>query len=317
MAALEELRSGPEESARAQLAKALKERNNYLAGKAASIVAERQFQELVPNLAEAFERFLRDPIKSDPQCWAKNAIVKALKDLGADASEVFLKGVVHVQPEPVYGGTEDTAITLRGASGLALVNCRLSSFDILVPLTTLLGDPAGPVRVDAARAIAQLNAREGILPLRLSCLIGDLEAEPLGTCFAALLSLDAEGQLSFVARFLRSREPELVMEAVAALADCKEPGAYKHLKEFWDSQSLQVVKNDMLGIIAASVAREAADFLLWVVEVGSSGDAASALDALLRHRRCGELKADIERVLAERDSPELLRRYSEAPGGKG
>ena len=47
---------------------------------------------------------MTDPVKTDPQCWAKNAIVKALKDLNHDDPAVFLRGIEHVQMEPVWGG---------------------------------------------------------------------------------------------------------------------------------------------------------------------------------------------------------------------
>ena len=78
---IEALRTAPEESAREQLRRALKDRSNYVVGKAAAIVGDRQLQSLEPDLLAAFDRFITDPVKSDPQCWAKNAIAKTLKNL--------------------------------------------------------------------------------------------------------------------------------------------------------------------------------------------------------------------------------------------
>ncbi len=107
---------------RAVAQKALKDRSNYLVSKAAASVGELRLTALIPDLLRSFDRFMLDPAKTDPQCWAKNAIVKALKDLNHDDPAVFLRGVGHVQMEAVWGTSVDTALTLRGAfCALALV----------------------------------------------------------------------------------------------------------------------------------------------------------------------------------------------------
>ncbi len=92
LAALETLQSA------ADFRKALADRNNYYVSKAAAMVAARSLSELIPDLLAAFDRFLIDPIKTDPQCWAKNAIVKAAKDLGLDDASFYLRGLKHIQP---------------------------------------------------------------------------------------------------------------------------------------------------------------------------------------------------------------------------
>src|SRR6202011_1733004 len=80
---LRELRSSPDDPATAdKLRKALRDRSNYVVSKAAAVISDLSLVDLVPDLLAAFERFLIDPVKSDPQCWAKIAIAKALKDLG-------------------------------------------------------------------------------------------------------------------------------------------------------------------------------------------------------------------------------------------
>src|SRR5579885_3179243 len=124
------LRSAPEEAAVAQLRKALKDRSNYAVSKAAAIAGERQLHSLTADLVTAFERFMTHGAQSDPQCWAKNAIAKALKDLEHNDADVFLRGTRHFQPEAVWGPPEDTAITLRGTCALALVGTTARSFDI-------------------------------------------------------------------------------------------------------------------------------------------------------------------------------------------
>lgn len=312
MEAVEALRSAPEDEARAQLAKALKDRNNYLAGKAATIIASRQFHDLIPNTIESFDRFLRDAVKTDPQCWAKNALVKALKDLAFDEPEVFLKGIAHIQLEPVWGGREDTAATLRSTCALALSSCRIQSFDALVHLTPLLADEKSAVRVDAARAMAQLNAREAILPLRLRCLTGDSESEVMGAAFAALISLDAESELPFVGRFLNHPTPEIRLEAAAAAALSREPAAIAFVKEYWQHEGDAQVRKDLLEVIRASNDATAAEFLLWILVEGSRREASFVLDALLHHRRLAEVSEKIESALAAREDEVLLEQYQQA-----
>src|SRR5512133_2710767 len=124
LAAVEALRNGPAGPAAAEaLRRALANRNNYVAAKAAAAARELGLKSLVPELLAALERFFSNPVKSDPQCWAKSAIVAALVELGCRDSSVFLRGLRHFQMEPVWGGVADTAGALRGKCAAALVEC--------------------------------------------------------------------------------------------------------------------------------------------------------------------------------------------------
>src|SRR5277367_488610 len=141
IAQIEDLRAMSCDDAREPLRKALKARNNYLVGKAAAITGEKRIEQLIPDLIAAFDRFMRDPVASDPQCWAKNGIARALKDLEHDDPEVFQRGIAHFQYEPVWGTREDTAGALRSTCAFALSQTRLETFAILKLLTDLLADP--------------------------------------------------------------------------------------------------------------------------------------------------------------------------------
>ena len=81
LAAIESLRSAPQ-SALEPTRKALRDRNNFICSKAAKLAGDLLLRETIPDLIDAFDRFLKDPAKTDPQCWAKIAIVKALKTTG-------------------------------------------------------------------------------------------------------------------------------------------------------------------------------------------------------------------------------------------
>src|SRR5437016_570804 len=98
---LNRLRAQPAGEAAAPVRKALADRVNLVVAKAASLAGELLLRELEPDLVRAFERLLDDP-KRDPQCWGKNAIAQALKELEHAQSAVFLRGAMHIQMEPVW-----------------------------------------------------------------------------------------------------------------------------------------------------------------------------------------------------------------------
>ena len=195
IAAIESLRSSPE-NALEPLRKALRDRNNFICSKAAAVAGDLLLRDAIPDLLEAFDRFLNDPAKTDPQCWAKIAIVKALKDLGHGDPAVFLRGIAHRQT------FADAVNTLRGACALALVDCSLPRETILLHLADILADPEMRVRIDGARAIAQLPGQDAILMLRVKAQAGDKEPAVIGQCFLSLLGMDPRGSIPFVARFL-------------------------------------------------------------------------------------------------------------------
>src|SRR5207237_4677638 len=93
---------------------------------------------------------------------------KALVALEYSESAAFLRASRHVQMEPVWGGQEDAAIHLRANAVLALVQCQdLSRAQVLRLLVDALADPADPVRLEAVRALEQMNGEESAALLRL------------------------------------------------------------------------------------------------------------------------------------------------------
>jgi len=291
-----------------ELRKALREKNNYFVSKAASIAGDLGLRESIPDLTAAFERFMRDPVKSDPQCWAKNAIAKALKDLDYQEPDFYVRGLQHRQLEPVWGGQEDTAATLRGASALALVACPLPRLGILMHLVEALGgDPVKSVRVDAARAIAQMSGPDSVLLLRLKALCGDREAEVVGQCFAGLLAMSPHDSIPFVANFLDAKDENVRMEAVAALGECHEPAAAETLQERWRAHKNPDVRRAILLSLGASRLKAAADFLFSVIADGLSEDAGNAIRALAAGRFREEFRERVASVVESR--PNLRPAY--------
>lgn len=103
---LELLRADPLAAASlTQLRRALADRSNLIASKAAALIEEFEIQALATlagDLARAFDRFLEGGAKLDPQCWAKNALIKALKRLNHQDHERYLRAFRYTQREPVF-----------------------------------------------------------------------------------------------------------------------------------------------------------------------------------------------------------------------
>jgi len=307
LAEIEALRHAPDPaSVRDALRKALKDRNNFLVSKAAAIAGGLRIEELMDDLIAAFDRFFIDPVKSDPQCWAKNAIAKALKDLNCRQAGVFLRGIDHVQLEPVWGGSTDTAATLRGSCTLALVDCQMDDLEILTHFADRLADKEKPVRLDAALAIAQFGRGEGALLLRLKLLMGDREPEVLGQCFSSLLSLAPESALPFIEKFLTHEEEDFRAEAAAALAASRELEAIEILKRFWKTRVSPEIRRAILIALGASPLQQAAEFLLSVLPEESADLASEALTALASSRFHGEMRDQVKATVEATRDAELI-----------
>jgi HEAT repeat protein len=309
--ALESLRASPASPAAAdQIRKALKERSNFLAAKAAALAGEFGLKALIPDLVQAFDRYMTDPVKTDPQCWAKNSIAKSLKDLGHDDSELFLRGLKHVQLEAVWGGREDTAATLRGACAFALVTCPRPRLEILEHLSDRLAiDPGKTVRMDAARAIAQLAGPDSVLLLRFKGLLGDRDPEVIGQCLLSLIGMSPRDYIPFAADFLDHANPEIRLEAAAALGDCHELRGVEILEERWRTHADPDVKRAILLSLGSSRQPEAAQFLCSVVQEARFDDAANAIRGLAASRFRDEFRARIVTALAERNEVRLTELF--------
>src|SRR4051812_38788043 len=91
----------------AAVRKGLRDRVNLVSARAAQVAGELKLKSVAPDMAAVFHRLMSQGAISDPQCWAKNAIAKALTDLDHDDSSTFLPGCGYVQMEAVWGGKTD------------------------------------------------------------------------------------------------------------------------------------------------------------------------------------------------------------------
>jgi hypothetical protein len=286
-ASLEALRTAAPEVIEPALQKALRHRNNYLVAKAAKLAADLSLASLTDDLAAAFQRFLTNPTKTDPQCWAKIAIAKALATLEYQEHELFLQGMHHLQPEPVWGGSSDTAGPLRSTCALALVQCRtLNSTRVLTHLTPLFADKELSVRVDAARAVEQLGSDAAMLLLRLRAELASDDAALLGACYSGVIHLEGPSAIPWAAKFLPPAD-DAAAEAAIAIAETRTPQAFTTLKAAYEApESLRKSQDPwfraaLLSAIALTRQDEAYTWLLTLIE-RDTDDSKDAHEALCR-----------------------------------
>ena len=282
LTALEALADMSPEAALTPLRKALGHRNNFIVAKAAKLTAQHRLADLLPDLSAAFDRFLKDPVKSDPQCWAKIALARALAAMEFQDPDPFLAGVHYIQLEPVWGGRSDTAGPLRSTCAFALVQCRtLSSKDVLTHLTHLFADKEAPVRVDAARAVEQIGSDSASLMLRLRAELGsDPAAEVLGVCFAGVLRLEGPSAIPWAGGFLPPHHPpdDISAEVALALAETRTEAAADLLRSTYAAVRDDEFRSTLLTAIALTRQPSATSFLLSLVGDGNR----DALESLCR-----------------------------------
>jgi hypothetical protein len=276
--ALRRVRQAPEAAeSRCELRAVLEGEGSHAVARAATLVGELGLGPLAADLVAAFPRFFEDPLRTDPGCSAKTAIVEALRRLDQDERALYRRAAAHVQMEPVFGGRVDTAVDLRGASALALAES--AGGDVLVDLAHLLADPEAPVRVSAARAVA-VHGREGAVPLlHLKALAGDAEPRVVSECLLSLLRLDTGGSLPFVASFF-DRGDAAAGAAAVALGESRQAEALPFLRGWLDRAARRGLARGALLAIASLRRDEAVELLLSLAKDDPGPLAREALCAL-------------------------------------
>jgi HEAT repeat protein len=269
----------PADEAQPILRKALTHRNNLIVSRAARHTDKLKLTTLTEDLATAFHRFMVNPVKTDPQCWAKNEISRALAAFEYQDPELFIAGLQHHQYEPTWGGPSDSAGSLRGTCALALVQCReLASDKLLRLLTPLFADKDLPVRINAARAIEQIGNDSAALLLRLRAELGSDEPELLGACLGGVLRLDGAPALPWAAAFLTEQD-DLAAEAAFVLAENRSPAVLPYLKQAYETAREPAFRNAALSALASTRLEDATTWLLARLTLGER-DASTVAAAL-------------------------------------
>jgi len=304
IAQLDALQHAPPESRPEPLRKALASKSNFIAAKAADLVREFNLQDLTPDLLKAFDRFFEQPEKSDPQCWAKNAISRAFASFELQDPDVFLRGMRHIQMEPVWGGRSDTAGTLRATCALALVQCRrLAEPDLLTHLLELLADKDKAVRTDVVRAIDQVGSPAASLLLRLRAVLGHDEPEVLGACYSGILHIEGVSAIPRISGFLGTAD-DSAGEAALAIASTRSLEGFEILRKSLVQATDPWFRSVLLSAIALTRQDAAIEFLLELVQTESL-NAEGAIEAILRSAPSKELMERLKKLTS--GNPRLAR----------
>lgn len=289
---------------------ALRDRHYRVVAKAARIGEDALLYELVPSLLAAYPRFLDKPLKSDPSCFAKKALARALVALDCSDTLFYRNALRYEQHEPVWGGTADTAVDVRASCAMGLVASGYSR--ALVELTRLLNDKEAGARLGAVRAIACGNPREAELLLRSKVLSGDAEPQVLGECFAGLLAVEPEESLDFVAGYLGHADEAVRELAASALGESRLDGALAPLKEAWGGVLLgDEFRRALLRAAAAHRSEAAFDWLLGVLQDARVAVALEIVEALALYKSNAKLMQRLAATVTERGDAELLERLAE------
>jgi HEAT repeat protein len=306
LAELSKLREVPNSPAlRTELQKHLSSRVNLVVAKAAQIAGRLEDRSLVPDLIQAFDRFMVNAAQTDKGCVAKTEIVKALCTLECEREELFLKGIRHVQLEPAYGGPVDTACELRSTSAAGLV--QMGSAEALTELVTLMADREGNARIGAIRALAYSGRDEGLLLLRFKVLTGDTEPAVIAECFTTLMELWPRKSLAFVAGYVNPGYPSLCEAAALALGESRLPEAFEALKEKWEGTVHPQFRRLLLLPMALVRQEEALEFLLSVIGTKDMQTASAAIAALGVYRHDGRVRERVRAAIVGPDEAQLLK----------
>lgn len=264
---------------------------------AAKILGKRGLTDLNPELGNTFARLMLKPAKSDPNCLAKAAIAETLYRLESHNHTLFLEGIRHVQMEPIWGGSVDTAATLRGNCALGLV--RMNYSGVMTELADLLADPEGPARMVAARAIGYSEDPQGIPLLRLRARMGD-DPQVLSEYLAALLKLAPQDSMEFVSAFLMDANQQVQELVALVLGESRQPGALDSLTSWW--QGVRDPELRVTGLLSIAMLRtdDAFQFLLTLVSEGSDNTAQEAIQALEIYRQDYDLWQRVCKVRDQR-----------------
>jgi hypothetical protein len=286
-----------------ELKKRIGDRSNLVVLAAAAIAGESTLVELAPDLEVAFGRFLVNPVKDDKLCRAKLAIVQALDRMEHLRADVFLKAARHVQLEPIWGGTEDSAPPLRAAALVALA--RAEGTGSLPMLVDAMADPAKDVRIAAAVALGAVGSECSGLILRLKVRLGDRDPDVLSECLAGLLAVDPKENLPIVTEFLDPMNAAACEAAALALGKARLPEALDPLKDCLGRCHSAELRQQILLAIAILRRPTAIDFLVDYLGSESESDALGALSVLRIYKDDARLRERVAGIVLERKSPAL------------
>lgn len=297
LAALSALDPAAPESVKA-LHAALRQRSSHVVARAAEIIGRARLEGFDAAMLSAMERLYRDPVRSDPSCAAKLALIRSLDQLDHPDTAPFHRAAAHIQLEPAWGPPVDTAAAMRACALRAL--SRSVSDEALLVIGSALADSEPPVRRAAIEAILHRGDTAGAALLSLRARIFDEDPIVRAECLSALVRLAPEHGLRQLRPMLEGADPVDQELAALALGESRHPAALQALIDWLDRSVLSSQRAVGVAAIGAHRSEAARAYLVELVEEASHDDAVQAIAALVR-------QGAPERILREAvaDRPEL------------
>jgi len=299
-----------------EVARALQARlgdaSNIIIARAAEVMGRSGHEAFIPALIKTFDALIRQPATADKNCTAKEAIVAALGQLDSPEAAPYLRGIRHIQMEPVYGGRADTAANLRAHCAEALARMRYHEAHFAI--TPLLVDQEPQPRRAAIKSLVHLGGEKSELLLRLKVLTGDDETAVIGECFCGLLELEPDRSLPFVADFLHSDEGSVVEQAALALGGSHLDDAFTLLQAFWERNSDLSLRKSLLLAIALVRSEEAFDYLLTILRDEGRTTAILACEALAIYGSDSKRRERVAAAVAETRDAKITEAFREIFG---
>lgn len=283
----------------------LAKEKNFVVASIAKIVAQKELISLQDDLADTFDRFMQDPVRSDPGCTAKTEIAHTLQTLQYSRPGIFEKGISHFQLEPVYGGKEDTAAALRVNCALGLV--QQNPPDVAFYLADLLADPVRDARIGAVRAIAFSGQAFGAPLLRYAARVLENDPGLMYEIFAGLLTIDAQRSTQFVGVYLAHPSTAVRESAALALGENGTNEALQYLSSAWETSLDPAEREIYLTALTLLRTDEAIDFLFSIIQHDPTARAEEALLAILTYLQDQSIFIRLKSVVENRNESRLLK----------
>ncbi len=233
------------------LLKALTDKSNYVASRAAEGLAQIADGAALWQMRDRFLYLSEEGLKRDPGCQVRAWLAFAFGKQGfREATEALRIGIRTVQMEPVGGVPFDTGAHLRANCALALG--QIKAPDTIRDITLLLFEPNDPLnqkvemRKAAAKALALTCDPNALIPLTLRLSYPFTEtAEVLQECMQSLVALDDERAIEILQPYLSHKDDSLAAFSCLMIAQTNQPNAarivFEAVETFRDNALLAVI----------------------------------------------------------------------------